>query len=764
MRVLLICILNLFNILMMQAITINVDIPGSLPVLLSSVEKTSVTSLILTGNIDARDVKYIRDELTNLAVLDMSAVAIKAYNGSDGTTPYIFLYPSDKIPDNSFNNKKSLRQIYLPVNVSSIGDYAFFRCSGLSDSLVIPNSVTSIGDYSFSDCFGLSGHLVIPESITSIGTGAFSHCSNLTGSLVIPETVTSLKNGAFGYCSGFTSIVIPNSIVSISDFTFRGCSGISRVVIPNYVKAIGNYAFAACSGLENLTLLDSVFSIGCSAFESCGKLKSLIIPKSVKTLGQNAFWGCKGLTSISVYSKEPIDLSSSIDVFYDVDKKGCTLLVSAGLRSLFEKASQWNTFENVVERDTLYNRSIGQSNDSGYPRALQDSTLKGLLESIKISKWKGGAKTCANFSFDDNYTSHNEIARILDQYNYKGTFFVISMNMLVDSLIAIFSRGHEIGSHTVMHYDLNNANAEEDTFQLSKSKEMIENAIGAECVSFAEPHHIKSSLGTKIAFGYYLFIRNHSEYQSHQVLPMNSELTIKGFMKYVDAGIQNGEMLLFSGHGIDGNGFSPMKKDFFIQTLNYVKSYVDSGVIWVATIKEGEQYENLYHEVSFNKEQYGDTIRFNFRNYNKEKYKDLATSPISLEIPFRMCKGIVSLTDFVEIIKTVDRYVVTTDLKRSTGLVLVLDGLSKYTDSMTLKSEELLIIHPNPVRDILTLSYLGSLQLVEIYDLEGRLMFRSNNDIFQIKVSHLPKGLYVIKVQTIRNGNVFRYRNNFLKL
>jgi len=763
MRVLLICILNLFNIFMMQAITTNVDIPGSLSVLLSSVEKDSVTSLILTGHIDARDVKFIRDELTNLAVLDMSAVTIQAYNGSKGTTSNVSLYPSDKIPDYSFNNKESLKQISLPVNISSIGNYAFFRCVGLSGSLVIPNSVTSIGDYSFFDCFRLSGPLVLPESVTSIGIGAFSHCSELTGSLVIPETVTSLKNGAFGYCSGFTSIVIPNSMVSISDYTFRGCTGISRVVIPNSVKTIGNYAFAACSSLENLTLSDSVFSIGCGTFESCGKLKSLIIPQSVNALGKNAFWGCSGLTSISVYSKKPVDLSSSSDVFYDVDKNKCTLWVSAGLRDLYERANQWKSFENVVERDTVYNKPKEQTNDNVYPRALQDSTLKDLLESIKICKWKGGAKTCANYSFDDSWASHNEVSRILDQYNYKGTFFVISMTMLVDSLRDIFSRGHEIGSHTVMHYDLNNANVVEDTFQLSKSKEMIENAIGAECVSFAEPHHIESTLATKIAFSYYLFIRNHSEYQHHNILPMDSELKIEDFMKYVDAGVQKEDMLLFSGHGIDGDGYSPMKRAFFIQTLDYVKSYTDSGVIWVATIKEGEQYENLYHEVSMDKEQYGDTIRFNFSNYDKEKYKDLASSPISLEIPFRMCKGIKSLTDSVEINKAADRYVITTDLKRSTGLVLVLNGLGKYLDTMSIKTDELLIIHPDPVKDILTLSYIGTLQLVEIYDLEGRLMFRSNDDIFQVKVSHLPKGLYLMKVQTIRNGKVFHYRNKFLK-
>ena len=36
-------------------------------------------------------------------------------------------------------------------SVTSIGDYAFYECPGLT-SITIPNSVTSIGDWAFYDC------------------------------------------------------------------------------------------------------------------------------------------------------------------------------------------------------------------------------------------------------------------------------------------------------------------------------------------------------------------------------------------------------------------------------------------------------------------------------------------------------------------------------------------------------------------------------------------------------------------------------------
>ena len=51
--------------------------------------------------------------------------------------------------------------------VTSIGDFAFYRYSGLT-SITIPTSVTSIGDYAFFDCFKLTS-VTIPNSVTSIG-------------------------------------------------------------------------------------------------------------------------------------------------------------------------------------------------------------------------------------------------------------------------------------------------------------------------------------------------------------------------------------------------------------------------------------------------------------------------------------------------------------------------------------------------------------------------------------------------------------------
>ena len=71
-------------------------------------------------------------------------------------------------------NGEEVKDLVIPDGVTSIGNYAFYRCSGLT-SVTIPNSVESIGDYAFYCCSGLTS-ITIPDGVTSIGNDAFYYC------------------------------------------------------------------------------------------------------------------------------------------------------------------------------------------------------------------------------------------------------------------------------------------------------------------------------------------------------------------------------------------------------------------------------------------------------------------------------------------------------------------------------------------------------------------------------------------------------------
>jgi len=83
--------------------TVNVTTAGTLRTLLTTTEMTSVTNLTVTGSIDARDFKFMRDGITNLAVLDISGVYVQAYSGAGGTSTATS-YPANEIPESAFQN------------------------------------------------------------------------------------------------------------------------------------------------------------------------------------------------------------------------------------------------------------------------------------------------------------------------------------------------------------------------------------------------------------------------------------------------------------------------------------------------------------------------------------------------------------------------------------------------------------------------------------------------------------------------------------
>ena len=194
-------------------------------------------------------------------------------------------------------NGELVKDLVIPNNVTSIGDYAFSGCSSLT-SITIPNGVTSIGDYAFRDCSSLTS-ITIPNSVTSIGNYAFWDCSSLT-SITIPNSVTSIGYGAFEDCSSLTSITIPNSVTSIGDYAFSDCSSLTSVTIPNSVTSIGSYAFDGCKSLTSVTIPNSVTSIGKWAFGDCSSLTSVTIPNSVTSIGSSTFSGCSSLASVTI--------------------------------------------------------------------------------------------------------------------------------------------------------------------------------------------------------------------------------------------------------------------------------------------------------------------------------------------------------------------------------------------------------------------------------------------------------------------------------
>ena len=177
-------------------------------------------------------------------------------------------------------------------SVTSISDYAFYECSGIT-SITIPSSIISIGDLAFSSCDNLNTFNINCDSLGSVGM------QDIRSSVATQLTVSVLNVGRnVRYFPNDMSMLELSGGTGFDTVNFNADScvcahslgGQYAITIGNHVKNIPEGAFACASNYIPVTIVvpDSVRRIGSYAFQGRGIINKLVIGKNVSYIGYNS--------------------------------------------------------------------------------------------------------------------------------------------------------------------------------------------------------------------------------------------------------------------------------------------------------------------------------------------------------------------------------------------------------------------------------------------------------------------------------------------
>jgi len=236
-----------------------------------------------------------------------------------------------EIGELAFYYCSSIKEIYIPATVKTIGANAFSKMYAEKITFAENSSLETIGEGAFANIYITSSGITyyastyytcttitLPASLKKIGEKAFYGLTTLT-SVYFEESTTELEicDNAFYGCKGLTTFNVPSNVVKIGDGVFGGCTKLTEITVngnatsaeadSKYYTAAGGVLFSAdmtellcypAAKVGSYTIPDTVKKIGANLFANNTAITSLTIGKNVTYIGEGAFYKCTALEEV----------------------------------------------------------------------------------------------------------------------------------------------------------------------------------------------------------------------------------------------------------------------------------------------------------------------------------------------------------------------------------------------------------------------------------------------------------------------------------
>ena len=370
---------------MMALRTFALEVHNKAGNLQGEIKDLSITSLIVTGTMNASDFYFIDDHLKHLESLDLSGATVVPCN-VPVTRYFKSEFAADELPVAALADMPKLAAIVLPRGLKVIGQGALAGCDRLT-AITFPDNLETIGDYAFAGCSALQ-HVTLPPAVVTVGKGAFMRCGALERFEAAPSSqLASLGDWALMDCQALTHIDLGPSLQSIGERALAGTqltvldlSGsprleqvgdwlmvltpVEQAKMPGSLKRMGDGIFLCDSTLTHIDLstkltavsdyllagtaltgdltLPAVETVGNFALYNVSTLSSVALPATLTFMGNRAMAGMTGMTALSCRASNVPELGD--EVWAGVNQSQVPLDIPPAARFKYRDADQWREF------------------------------------------------------------------------------------------------------------------------------------------------------------------------------------------------------------------------------------------------------------------------------------------------------------------------------------------------------------------------------------------------------------------------------------
>lgn len=238
---------------------LNLASAGSLEEALEGRDLSSIISLKLSGEMDARDFNFIKWQLQNIEVIDLSDIRIASYFGPNGTNEgYARIYPADEIPLGAF----------------------FYWCDHVEDDMLIEND-----ERHFDEGMPSLRSVTLPTGIKAIRRNAFARAYNLTD-INFPEGLELIDYVSFRYCVSLESIFLPSTLKEIGLWAFTEMASLKEVQCKAAVPPTVDSSFGKLTDKEGVR-----GKVDVGSFNASGLSATLYVPEESVDAYKESAWG-----------------------------------------------------------------------------------------------------------------------------------------------------------------------------------------------------------------------------------------------------------------------------------------------------------------------------------------------------------------------------------------------------------------------------------------------------------------------------------------